>query len=301
MISSPQQNTFLGIVYMLLAIFIFSIVNLVVKKIAGTYSIWQLTFCRFFFALIPVFFLLSLKSLQTKRGPLLGTIGVLNALSAFLIFEALHIGRLADVTAIAYSSILFVTAFSVPLLKEKVGIYRWSAVVIGFVGVLVMANPGGTSNLFELGALLSILFAALDGFVMILLRLVTRTERVPTVVFYALLSASLVSLPFMLLSFKAPLSGVDAFYLIFIGVGGGLGQLFLTRAYHLASAVAVAPMIYTALIWGALFGIVLFAEPLTTHFLVGGSLVIVCSLYIIYRAYKENPKTQPLIHDNLID
>jgi len=284
MTTARTKNIKGGIISMLLAMSIFAIGNAFVKDVASTYGIWQIVFCRFFFVLIPIAYLLrkdgGMVALKPKKLHLLATTGVIGSIGVFILFKAFQIGRLADVTALAYSSILFLTALSVPLLKEKVGWRRWLAVLAGFSGVLLMASPDRN---IQTGSLLAIGFALIDAIIMILLRLSTAHNKVSTTVFYMASFAALTSLPFMLGEFIMPVSVKDAAILIFIGVSGGVGQIFLTRAYSIAPAVAVAPMIYTSMIWGGLFGVLFFGESLTTHLIAGGIIVILCSLYIIYR------------------
>lgn len=293
------QNVKSGILCMILAMFIFAIVNAAVKDLADTYSVWQITFCRFFFVLFPVLYLLKKeggkKALKPVKLHLLAATGIIGAFAVFILFKAFQTGRLADVTALAYSSILFVTALSVPFLKEAVGWRRWAAVAVGFSGVLLMANPDIE---FQTGSLLAICFAFMDAVIMILLRISTRYNAIGATVFYMALFATLTSFPFMLMEFSMPTNWTDFALLAFLGLGGGVGQIFLTRAYSIAPAVAVAPMIYTSMIWGALFGIFFFEESLTLPLVSGAVIVILCSIYIIYR---ENIERNIPPRDLLID
>lgn len=303
MSDARPQNIKSGILSMLLAMFIFAIVNVLVKDISTTYGIWQITFCRFFFALIPALYLLKKEggqeeiasTLKPTKPLLLGAIGIIGAIAVFILFKAFHVGRLADVTALAYSSIIFLTALSVPLLKEAVGWRRWAAVLVGFSGIILMASPDKD---IQTGSLLAIVFAMMDATVMILLRITTKYNKISTTVFYTALFASLTCLPFMLQDFTMPDNGRDIAILLFLGLGGGVGQIFLTRAYSVAPAVAVAPMIYTSMIWGGLFGIFFFGESLTLNLIIGAFIVILCSIYIIYR---ENVERNTPPRDLLID
>ena len=296
------QNVKIGILSMLLAMFTFSIVNVLVKELSSTYSVWQITFCRFFFVIFPVLYLLKKEggsggikaTLKPQKLSLLVVIGLIGALGVFILFKAFQVGRLADVTALAYSSIIFLTALSVPLLKEAVGWRRWMAVLVGFSGILLMASPDKN---IQMGSLLAIVFAIIDAIIMILLRITTQHNKVSTTVFYTALVAALTCFPFMIEDFLMPLTLRDTAMLIFLGLGGGVGQTFLTKAYSIAPAVAVAPMIYTSMIWGGLFGVLCFGESLTLNLLVGAFVVVLCSVYIIYRENKErnNPPRDLLI------
>lgn len=302
MTDTRPQNIKLGIMSMLLAMFIFAIVNALVKDISGTYGVWQITFCRFFFVLFPALYLLKKEggaggikaTIKPQNPSLLVAIGVIGAIGVFILFKAFQVGRLADVTALAYSSIIFLTALSVPLLKEAVGWRRWVAVLVGFSGILLMASPDKN---IQTGSLLAIVFAMIDATIMILLRITTKYNKVSTTVFYTAIVAALTCLPFMIQEFIMPDNFRDIAILVFLGLGGGVGQIFLTKAYSVAPAVAVAPMIYTSMIWGGLFGVLYFGESLTLNLLVGALVVVLCSIYIIYRENLErnNPPRDLLI------
>ncbi len=289
------QNIPAGIFSILMAMFIFAICNVAAKYVAVRYSVWQITFSRFFLVLIPAFAMVyfdsrqsSIKDLLTpKRLDLLAGTGILGAFAVFILFKAFQIGELANVTALAYSSILFLTALSVPILKETVGWRRWCAVVVGFTGVILMASPGTS---LEMGSLLAILFAFMDAGIMIFLRLSTAHNPVSTTVFYMAVFASLTCLPFLISEFQMPNSFEDISAFLYIGLGGGVGQIFMTRAYNLAPASAVSPMIYTSMLWGGLFGVMFFGETITPHLISGAVVVILCSLYIIYRENIERNK-----------
>lgn len=302
MATSPTRTTNItaGIISMLLAMFIFGVTNIAVKDLSSTYSIWQITFARFFFVLIPAAYMLKreggLTALIPQRPRLLLVIGIASAYAVFILFTAFQKGQLAEVTALAYSSILFLTALSVPFLKEKVGWRRWIAVMIGFSGVLIMTGPQGSS--LQVGTILAIIFALMDASVMILLRIITQVEKISTTVFYGASIAALVAGLHMIPDFQWPHSWGHFAAFAFIGIGGGIGQILLTKAYSIAPAVAVAPMIYTSLLWGALFGVLFFGETLTLNLIAGGLVVILCSIYIIYR---ENIERQSPPRDLLID
>ena len=306
-IGKTKTNVIAGIVAMLVAMFIFASLNALVKHLSGTYSIWQIVFFRFAFGIIPTSIMILMDSKGSKQMPtakpsplvmnnpvvVIG-IGVLAAFAIYVLFQAFKIGRLADVTALAYSSIIFLTILSVPLLKEKVGWRRWAAVVVGFSGILLMASPD--TNI-QLGSLLGIGFAFLDAILMILIRIATKNNRTSTIAFYTSVTAALVAFPFVITDFQMPATSIDLMILMFLGIGGGIGQIFLTRSYSLAPAVAVAPMIYTSMIWGAIYGVVLFGESITLHLVTGAVIVVLSSLYIMYREHIEhkNPASDLLI------
>lgn len=288
----PTQNKKSGICYMLTAMFIFSFLSVIVKDITHFYPVWQVVFFRVFFVLFPSLYMVKRDGgwhlLKTQQLGGLAFLGTLGAFAIYLLFKAFRLLPLADATALAYSSILFITMFSMPILKEYVGIHRWFAVTIGFVGVLIMASPKGDLNT---NCLFALTFAFLDAVLMITIRILTRKTLSSVVVFYFALFASMVSGLFMLFEWKVP-NYRDLALLIFMGVGSGVAQLFLTNAYRLAPAVVVAPMTYSSMLWGTLFGFIFFDEIPTWQLGIGALLVISAGLYIIYRESLVHTQTK---------
>jgi drug/metabolite transporter (DMT)-like permease len=196
---------------------------------------------------------------------------------------------LANAITIHFSSALFLTAFSALLLREPVGASRSMALGLGFLGVVAMAKP--TQLVWDAGIGVALLFAIIDAVIMLNVRILTRTDSSAAIVIYFSLFASLVTglaLPFI---WHTP-TLTDAVLLSVLGLGGGLGQLFLTQAYRHAPAATVAPMIYSALLWSMMLGFLFWGEVPTLTLLMGASLIVVSGLYIIYEeATKHHPIT----------
>ena len=287
----PQLSSYqtrLGVFYMATAIFMFATVNAVVKDVVSLYPVMQVIFFRFLFALLPCSFMVyksgglaSLKTPNLKSHLFCGGLAVLNLV---LLFSTFKIVPLADVTAFAFSTILFVTLLSYPLLGEVVGLYRWFAVLLGFLGVLIMANPSG--NLFHIGALMALIFAFGDALMMIFARLLARTDKSSSIVFYCSLFAMILSGSFAMFSWVWP-SFTDFLKLFFLGVGSGVAQLLLTFAYRHAQAALIAPVIYTAILWSTFYGYYFWGEIPSKEALLGGSLVIISGLALIYGEKKK--------------
>ena len=187
---------------------------------------------------------------------------------------------LADVFGIAFTSPLFVTALSVPLLGERVGIRRWSAVSVGFIGVLIMVRPD--SGIVDWTSWIALFSTFLYALALVFLRNLGKTESTVSIVFYVTLTttiASALTLPFQWVT-PGPL---DAVLLVAIGLMGGSAQLAITRAFRLAPAAVVAPFDYTALVYVRIIGYVVWDEVPTAMFLVGAAIVIASGLYILYR------------------
>jgi drug/metabolite transporter (DMT)-like permease len=274
----------IGIFYMLFAIFIFSTVNAMVKDVINSYPLMQIIFLRFSCALLPCAFTIyqsggwkTLKTSNLKAHFFCGCVAVLNL---SLLFSSFKFLPLADVTAFAFSTILFITLMSYPILKEKVEFHRWLAVIGGFLGVLIMLNPSG--DLFNIGSLMAVIFAFGDGLLMVFARLLSRTDKSSTIVFYCSFIACAISALFVPFVWIKP-SLVDMLKLIFLGAGSGTAQILLTYAYRYAQAALVAPVIYTAILWSTFYGYYFWGEVPSLETLTGGSLVVLSGFYLIYK------------------
>ena len=290
--SGHNNHILKGAFFMIMAMFTFCVVNVVVKDTAGSYPILQLVFFRNAFALIPCAFILKsaggISQLKTKHMPLHILCGSLGVLGLFCLFTSFRELPLADATAFSYTSILFVTLFSILLLKEKVDLTRWIAILIGFGGVVLMAKPSG--DVFHSGIFYSLVFACIDAFVLVNARRLTSSDHPGAVVFYfALIAATLSALMLPFGQWITP-NVEDLAKLCFLGLGGGLGQFLLTQACRHAPATVVSPLNYTSLVWSMLFGAVLWGDFPTAHLLMGCAVVISCGLFITLRAHHLQKK-----------
>ncbi|PKU23381.1 EamA/RhaT family transporter [Telmatospirillum siberiense] len=280
---------------MIVSTMLFSVLWSLVKILSTRYPIDEVTFFRSALAFIPIGVIVAtnggLALLRTRR--LSGHIwrSVLGVTAMIMGFLSYHLMPLADAVALSFTSPLLVTALSVPLLGEKVGIHRWSAVVVGFLGVLLIVNPGGA--MLNLGALTALGAAVATAFVMVTIRQLNKTENPITIVFYFTLFSSIFTalpLPFIWVS---P-TWQDWGLLIVMGVTGGIGQYFMTRAFGLAKAAVVSPFSYIGLLWAALFGWVIWNDIPETHVFAGSAVVVASGLYILYREVrKDHDRTAP--------
>lgn len=279
----------LGIVYTLTEVFAFAVMSVLVKATAGDYHVMQIMFFRTFFAglvIVPILIqaggVSALKTehpwLHIRRSGIGTTVMILNFVSLGLI-------PLADAQAIAFTTPLFMTALSVPFLGEKVGVHRWGAVLVGFIGVLIVVQPGVAP--MSAGTLAALGAASLGAIVMLTVRQMNRTEAPITIVaWFTIVSTvvSVVALPFV---WKTP-SLADAAMLIGTGILGGIGQITMTNAYRYAPAAVVGALSYTAILWASLFGWIFFAQPPSTSVVAGSALVIAAGIYILYRETRRN-------------
>ncbi|MCC7274590.1 MAG: DMT family transporter [Alphaproteobacteria bacterium] len=270
---------------MLAAVALFVVMDGLIKWLSVTFPTLQVMFFRSLFALIPIAVVVAYQGgagrLRTRR-PGLHALRCLAGLASMLcFFHAFRTMPLADVIAIGFAAPLFVTALSVPLLGEKVGIRRWSAVVVGFVGVLVMVRPG--SDVLEVGAGVALLGTVAYSLAMIFMRDLGRTDTTTAITLYFTVSCVLVAgaaLPFV---WVAPAGPVEWALLSALGLLGGVAQLLMTQAFRLAPVAVIAPFDYTAMLWGATLGYAVWGEVPDAWVWLGAAIVAASGLYIVHR------------------
>ncbi len=268
---------------MFLSVCFFSVMDLIVKW-SENYPLGEVIFFRGFFGLIPILFLIpnkKLKNFYYTTRPGLHFLRCLSGLIALAaIFLALRELPLATVVSITYAAPIFTTLMSIFFLSERVGIYRWLAVLIGFIGIVIISEPGFTSlNIYYF---YPIIFCIGLSYVAIVLRQLSTTEPIWLIGFYFSFSITISS--FFTLSgtnWIMP-SLVDFILLSLIGILGGVANLLLTQAYKLSEVSLVTPLRYLALLFAIFFGYIFWDELPTYKTLVGAFLVIFSSI-IIYR------------------
>jgi len=283
-----KMNQRAGIIYMLLAMLTFTLVNALIKGTIVRYPVNEIVFFRFFFSLLPCALIVWIQ--EGRQGfifhkPLFqvarGCLGTVALTFMFYSFGALP---LADAMAITFSGALFTVIFSIPILKEHPRFAQWMAILCGFVGVLIIAKP--TGNIGYTAALAAVIGAALDAVSMASGRLLTRTISPGNMAFYFAVVATLVSGSSLMYNGIMPLPG-DWLPLAFMGIGGGVAQYFIAKAYALAPTAAVAPMIYSAAIWSILVGYIVWGDLPDWQTLIGMGIVIASGCYV---AIKGSPK-----------
>ena len=269
--------------WMMLAVFLFAVMDAMIKWQGAVYPVLQIVFFRSAFGLLisigPV--LHDGRRLLATRHPWLHLArALLGFVALFCFFEAFVRMPFADVYAISFASPLFITALSVPLLGEHVGWRRWCAVAVGLAGVLLMIRPG--AGVFETAALLALGGTLAYALAMILVRRLARTDSNIAIVFYFGIMATFLSgltLPFVWIT---P-SWIDFVWLALIGVIGGAAQLILTQAFRMAPVSLLTPFEYVAMLWAVLFGWLFWRELPDPYFYAGAPLVVAAGLYILHR------------------
>ena len=288
----------LGLLYMFMSVCAFSIMDLLVKW-SQEYPTGEVLFFRGFFGLLLTYFLIpkdKLKSFYKTDRKLEHFFRCFAGIIALIaIVVALRELPLAVVVSLSYAAPLFITVLSIFLLGEKVGIFRWIAVLIGFVGVLVISEPGFSEVNYLY--ILPIIFCIGMAFVTITIRKLSTSEPVWLISIFFTLTITFVSL------FTIPFGWImpslnDFILLALIGVTGGGANLLLTQSYKLSEVSLVAPLKYLSLIFAILFGYLIWDEIPSYKNLVGAALVITASLIILRREIYYNKKIpSTLRHD----
>lgn len=224
------------------------------------------------------------KSLHTRRvGAHVGRMA-LGLMAMALNFAAMIMLPLAEATAVGFSVPIFSTVLAALLLSEPTGKWRWGAVAAGFLGVLLIVQPG-TGDVPLIGASVALVAALLTASVTIVIRRLGATERASTTVFWFAFS-SLAPLGAMMLWFAQIHDPATWAILAGLGLVGGLAQLTLTSALRLASVALVMPMDYTSLIWAVLLGAWIFGEMPTPWTWLGAPIIIASGLVIVWREHR---------------
>ena len=244
----------------------------------------ELVFYRSLFSLpVILFWVLKQESLSALRPnrPLAHVWRcALGLLSMGLTFQALILLPLADATAINFTAPIFATILSFLILKEHVGVHRWSAVLLGFIGVLIVARPGG-SSLPLLGVVIALVAAVGQAAVTTTLRHLQRSENVSAIVFWFAVSGVLVG--GLVMPFFGEWHSAQAMSIVLAGgLAGGLGPLLMTASLR-APVSVVTPFDYLQIVAATAYGWMLFSDVPSTHTIAGAALIAVSGLYTAWR------------------
>jgi drug/metabolite transporter (DMT)-like permease len=278
-----------GILLMCAGTCLFPFMNAAVKLLAAKYPVPEIVWARFTGHLIIMLIIFlphhRWRLLWPRRPTVQIGRSLLMLVSNMVFVIAIASVPLATASAIGFTSPLIVTALSVPLLHEQVGWRRWSAVMVGFAGALIVIRPG---NGFHDPAVLLLLFSALAyALYQIATRWVGRYDNAATGIVFAALIGSLamsVVLPFV---FVAPQTLFDALLFLSLGVLGGLGHYLIIRAFQLGNAAVMAPLGYVELIGTATLGYLIFGNFPDLWTWVGAGVIIASGLYIAVRERKR--------------
>lgn len=287
------MNLIHAVVLKLIAAFLFAAMSVLVRWVGTRYPVGQVVFYRSAFAVMPVVIIYAwrrelMAAIRIGRpvrhlGRGLTAVGAM-----FCNFSTLARLPVVDATAISFLSPLITVALSAVFLKERVRIYRWSAVVIGFVGILVMLSPhldlerNAANSVALAGALFGLGGAFFGACSSVQTRSLAQTETTSSIVLYFSLIcaiAGLCTLPFGWLTPSWP----ELLALVTIGISGGLAHIFLTESYRLAEASLIAPFDYASMVWALILGYLVFAELPDALVYVGAAIIAGAGLFVIWR------------------
>jgi drug/metabolite transporter (DMT)-like permease len=282
--SVRRTNIPLGISYMLAATVSFAGSSAAAKWLVATYPPGEVLFMRQVASLVTCAVMIlpftGLMVFHTRRLRAHGIRAVSQGTAQTLIIIAFSLMPLAGAVAINFSAPLFATLASAIFLRETVGAARWSVLVIGFCGVLVISAPG--AGAFQIGALFAIGNAILYGSVTAGVRGMTATESAETLIMYQMVLLTIFFAAFLPFGFIVP-TWIDTAIMLTVGVANAFGQYWWTRALHLAPASAVTPFYYFSLIWAIGLGFLIWGDVPTPSLLIGSAIVVGSGLFLLWR------------------
>ena len=293
-----------GAAILVFGLFLFSLQDIIIKFFSDQYSVLQIVFIRGLVSMLVIALLIKLIwrdvafiSSRPITATARGLTGFFSYLTYYLAVAAMP---LAEVVAIVFTMPLFVTAMSALILGEKVGLRRWSAVVVGFIGVLIISSPEGEFN--KLAVILAFTASITYATQTTITRFLSSYDKPLTLAFNSILvftcasgvlsllllgsvisvTSEHASLAFFARDWRMPEPGHLAL-MVFLGVNGAAGFYCLSKAYCSAEASAIAPFEYTYIVWAIVFGFVFWNEVPSVTTIIGVLILVSSSFYIWYR------------------
>ena len=293
---APPTNLLKAIAFKLISALMFAAMSALVRQLSDVAPVGQIVFFRSACAIPPVLLIYAfrgelLTAVRTNRffGHLgRGTVSVCGMFSNF---SALARLPLADATAIQFCSPLITVGLAAFVLKERVRLFRWTAVAVGFVGVVVMLIPNfdpkhyaeaGVGAAAAVGSVLALISAFCNAGAVVQTRRLTMSESTSSIVFYFSLSCALVGAATLPFAWYTPTAS-ELTALVATGVLGGIAHIFLTESYRYATASVIAPFDYTSLLWALAIGYWFFGELPSGLVYLGASIVAGAGLVVIWR------------------
>ncbi len=278
-----------GIVLMIIAVMLFVLMDSTTKYLGQSYPVLQIVWARNTFHLLAFVIFLRFRwkgRIRTARPVLQLVRSSLLVLATFLFTQALRTVPLADASAVLFLAPILVTAFSVPILGERVGIRRWICVLVGFGGAMVVVRPG--LGVMQVGALFALGTAVTYCFYMITTRILSRTDNALTTIVLSSVVGAVgcsIAVPF----YWQPPDTLAWFLMVGLGVVGAISHYLLVLAFEAAPAAVVSPLDYTRLIWAAAVGYFLFGDFPDIWTILGACIIAASGLYILHRERSGAP------------
>jgi drug/metabolite transporter (DMT)-like permease len=308
------MNSGKGVLLKVISAVLFTVMSALIRDLGVDYPTGQVIFFRSAFAILPVVVVYAwrgelMASLRTERPLGQAGRGALAIVAMFCNFAALARLPLIESNAIAFTTPLICVALAALLLKERVRIYRWSAVTIGFFGVLVVLSPHFSGDELRIvlasaasvtGVVLALVGSVLNAGAVIQTRWLAQSESTSSIVFYFSLICAVAGLATWPFGWVHP-TWPEWIALVSIGLLGGTGHILLTESYRYAPASTLAPFDYTSMVWALILGYVFFGEVPTVMIVVGSAIIAAAGLFVIWRehqlglARKRAPATTPAV------
>jgi drug/metabolite transporter (DMT)-like permease len=280
-----HEHVIRGMLAALGAFFMFTVMNMFAKLLSANHSVIEIAFYRNLIACLPFLILIfgfgrrEILVIRSKPS-LVGIRAAIGTLSLVTTFTAYSLMPMADTTALLFTSSLFIPVLGVIFLKESVGPYRWAAVAMGFIGVIVMAHPSGEVN--TLGILVALTATMMHATLQIILRYLGRYESPETISFYFfVIGVVLTALPLPFIAVRPAPNEIPL--LLGVGLSGAGAQWLLSVAFRNAKAAIVTVFNYSSIVWATLFGWMIWGDwPLPTV-MAGAAIVIASNILMIWR------------------
>jgi len=283
-----------AIVLMVLTTILFAGASAASKWLVGLYPVGEVLFLRSLSSLIAGAVMIlpvsGLSAFATKRPRDHFLRSLSQAISQLSLLLAFSLMPLAGVVAINFSSPLFAALVSIVWLKERAGLARWAALLTGFVGVLIVTDPG--ANSLTLGALFALINAIMYGSVTVAVRGMTRSESANTLVIWQLSVLAVLHAFLLFFGWRWP-TPLAAVMLFGTGFTNAIGQWLWTRSLHLAPAAAVTPFYYLMLVWSLVIGFLVWGDVPSVSLLIGSAIVVLTGLFLFLREARLQRRPPP--------
>ena len=270
-------------IYKSLSVLFFVLMSVCIKATGDHIPLFQVVFFRNFFALIPLFFViyfLKLKLSTINKYPLHLGRAVIGITAMSLFFISIRYVPLVEMQTISFSSVFFISILSVFFLGEKIGYRRIIAVILGFIGVVIILNPG--SAIFSNYSFLPLIASFFLSIAVIFLKKILLTNNNILSVWIFTAFCTVISLFFYDDTWIWP-QNYDLIFMVASGFLGFIAQICLTKSFQMADASLLAPLDFSSVIWSFLIGYIFFQEFITLNVLFGGLIIIMSVSYIFYR------------------
>jgi drug/metabolite transporter (DMT)-like permease len=280
-----KEHVVLGMSAAVGAFLMFTVMNMFAKMLSVNHSVIEIAFYRNLVACLPFLILIfgfgrrEILIIRSKPS-LVGIRAIIGTLSLVTTFYAYSLMPMADATALLFTASLFIPVLGVIFLKETVGPYRWAAVGIGFIGVVIMSRPSG--DVYTLGIIVCLVAALMHAILQIIVRYLGRYESTETIAFYFfVIGLILTALPLPFIAVRPTLSEVPL--LVGVGLSGAAAQWLLTFAFRNAKAAIITVFNYSSIVWATLFGWMIWNEWPLPAVMVGAAIVIASNVLMIWR------------------